>query len=461
MNFYQVYNKLPVFFQNFICTLYGYKEARLRYSKDFEKYLSDLIDSDFYNDDQIREYKSKRLQEVLLKAKNHPFYKEKMVELSADLIISDPFKALGNFPILEKKDLLDFNMKSLVNSKNHKIVITSGTTGKALSLCKDKKSFAMQWAVWLRHRKRFNISLGDLSVNFTGKPVVPLNQLTPPFWRFNAAQNQYLISMQHINEKNIIDIIDFLNSIKPSFYSGYPSIIAELSRLAISRKIKLNLSNTPRVIFTGAENLLDYQRDSIISWMGEKVIITDQYGLTEGNCNFSKCEYGNYHEDFEFCHIEIENAVKLSDGSFKGNLIGTAFYNEAMPLIRYNTGDIAVISPKKYKCQCGRHSRVILSVEGRSDDYIVTPDGRHIMRLDYLFKDTFEVIEAQVVQEHKNEVKILAVLAELGNKEDFESKVSAHFGEYISTEMRIIFEYVSKIDKSTTGKFKAVLNKMK
>src|SRR5690606_7630019 len=119
MNFYQVYNKLPVFFQNFICTLYGYKEARLRYSKDFEKYLSDLIDSDFYNDDQIREYKSKRLQEVLLKAKNHPFYKEKMVELSADLIISDPFKALGNFPILEKKDLLDFNMKSLVNSKNH------------------------------------------------------------------------------------------------------------------------------------------------------------------------------------------------------------------------------------------------------------------------------------------------------------------------------------------------------
>lgn len=461
MKFYNLYINSPIFIQNFICTLYGYKEARLRYNKDFEKYLNELIDSDFYNYDQICEYKSKMLQEVLLIAKNHPFYQEKMVELSVDVIKSDPFKALENFPILEKKDLLEFDMKALVNPKINKLVITSGTTGKALSLCKDKKSFAMQWAVWLRHRKRFNVDLGDLSVNFTGKPVVPLNQLKPPFWRFNAAQNQYLISMQHINEKNIVDIIGFLNSIKPTFYSGYPSIIAELSRLAISRKIKLNLSSTPRVIFTGAENLLDYQRDSIISWMGEKVVITDQYGLTEGNCNFSKCEYGNYHEDYEFCHIEISNAIKLPDGSFKGNLIGTAFYNEAMPLIRYNTGDIAVIPPKKFKCQCGRHSKVILSVEGRSDDYIVTPDGRHIMRLDYLFKDTFEVIEAQVVQEHEDEVKILAVLAELGNKEDFESKVRAHFREYISTEMRLIFEYVAKIEKSSTGKFKAVLNKMK
>jgi len=82
------------------------------------------------------------------------------------------------------------------------------------------------------------------------------------------------------------------------------------------------------------------------------------------------------------------------------------------------------------------------------------------MRFDYLFKDTFEVMEAQVVQERFGEVEIFAVLSGKGTVDEFEDKVKGHFYEYISKDMLVFFKYVDAIPRSSTGKFKAVLNRL-
>ncbi|RSC81567.1 phenylacetate--CoA ligase family protein [Acinetobacter haemolyticus] len=451
MSLFKYYSFLPIFLQNLVCTLYGYNVSRTRFNGDFNNKLHHLNETEKYNNSQIFEYKKTKLKEIIESAAKHDFYSVFSNKVNQE----DPFNALSSFPITEKNDLLAYDMNKLFKPGYH-MHSTSGTTGKALSICKDEESIAMQWAIWIRHRNRFSVNLKDVSVNFTGKPIVSENQKSPPFWRYNAAQKQYLVSSKHINERNIESIVEFLNSIHPKFYSGYPSIISDLSRLALSKG--LTLRNHPDVVFCGAENLLDYQAESISKWTN--AIITDQYGLTEGNCNFSKCEHGFYHEDFEFCHIELVDQEILDDGSIRGKLIGTAFYNRAFPLIRYNTGDIAVFAPPNFKCSCGRDSQVILAVEGRQDDYIITPDGRRVMRCGYLFRDTFEALEVQIVQEKYGEVIFNAVLSGLGNKSDFEKKVSALFKEYISADMSLIFKYPDFIQKSSTGKFKAILNRI-
>ncbi len=304
----------------------------------------------------------------------------------------------------------------------------------------------------------FKTEFDHSSVNFTGKPVVPPRQSKPPYWRYNAAQKQYLISMQHINIENIDSIVGFLNTISPNFYSGYPSIIAEVARLAQLKGLSYDKVSTPSIIYTGAEKLLDYQQESIESWTGSTV--TDQYGLSEGCCNFSKCEHGHYHEDFEFSHIEIADGETLEDGSVKGRLIGTGFFNHAMPFIRSDTGDIAVMAPEDFSCPCGTESRVIFSVDGRADDYVLTPDGRRVMRFDYLFKDRIEVLEAQVVQEQPGSIIVKAVLSGQGTSETFEYKVRQHFDEFFAAPMDLIFEYVDEIERTGTGKFKAVVNRL-
>lgn len=456
---YKVYEKMPVLIQNIICSLYGYKEKRIRFNKNFEQNLKNFIVSDHSTESEILKIKTEKLINILLFGKRSGLYPE-LENIDNIEISTDPFAILAELPILSKDEVRCFDLTSLSGKASSKKIVTSGTTGKALSLLKSKTAFSAQWAIWFRHRARFGVKLGQLSVNFSGKPLVPLSQSGGPYWRFNRAQNQYLISMQHINSDTIESIVAFLNTIKPEFYSGYPSIIAEVARLAFANGHKLIEPSKPRVIFTGAEKLLSNQEYYIKEWLGSEVITTDQYGLTEGNCNFSKCEKNNYHEDFEFCHIEIADGETLEDGSIRGRLIGTAFYSDAMPLIRYDTGDIAVMASKSYKCSCGRDSRVILEVDGRADDYILLPNNRRVMRFDYLFKDTFEVLEAQVIQTDLLSVKVLAVLQGGASSKDFEKKVRAHFVEYIHKDFAIDFSYVDKIPRSVTGKFKAVVNRL-
>lgn len=456
MNAYTLYQYSPVFLQNLFCTIYGFNESRKRYSIDFNFFLDEFKKSDFYNQQYIHKTKTEKLKSILISAKKTGLYSY-LNQISESKIQNDPWHILSKLPPLTKNDVRNFH-SYIPSGRALTSVITSGTTGKSLNFVKDAESISAQWAIWFRHRHRFGTNLGDLSVNFTGKPVVPPRQSKPPYWRYNAAQKQYLISMQHINIGNIDSIVGFLNSINPKFYSGYPSIIAEVARLAQLKGLSLDKVSTPTIIYTGAEKLLDYQQKSIESWTSS--VVTDQYGLSEGCCNFSKCEHGHYHEDFEFSHIEIADGETLKDGSVKGRLIGTGFFNHAMPFIKYDTGDIAVMAPEDYRCPCGRESRVIIAVDGRADDFVLTPDGRRVMRFDYLFKDTVEALEAQVVQEQLDSIIIKAVLSGQGTTESFEYKVNQHFDEYIAAPMDLIFEYVDKIERTSTGKFKAVVNKL-
>jgi len=79
------------------------------------------------------------------------------------------------------------------------------------------------------------------------------------------------------------------------------------------------------------------------------------------------------------------------------------------------------------------------------------------MRFDYLFKDTFEIKEAQVVQVSAEEVVFRIVLHAAAPQQELERKITSSFREWISPDMIVSFEYVSHIEKSATGKFKAVV----
>lgn len=449
------YRKAPVFVQNLVCTAYGYLENSKRYNKHFEDFLSFFKCSDFFTAEQRDAYKRQKISSLLLGLKGHPYYSAFLSALDSEQIISSPYECLKAVPPLEKKTIQGSFDLFVVDSKDSFLIKTSGTTGSALKLKKTYKDMSAQTAAWFRHRDRFGVSFRDSSVNFTGKIVVGSRQKKPPFWRYNRAWNQYLINMQSINSDNIESIVEFLGSLRPAFYSGYPSIIGDLSRLALDKGLELKMEARPKVIFCGAENTLGWQEEAIRAWTGG--VVTDLYGLTEGSCNLSKCHHGFYHEDFELCHSEIIEPEVLDGGRIRGKLVGTGFFLEAFPLLRYMTGDVAVQMPECFNCKCGRKGVVYESIEGRIDDYVVTPSGARIMRFDYLFKDTFEIKEAQVVQVSAEEVVFRIVLHAAAPQQELERKITSSFREWISPDMIVSFEYVSHIEKSATGKFKAVV----
>lgn len=448
-----IYNISPVFIQNLMCSLYGYKEKSKRFGAHFSDILESLRSSQYYSEDEIINIKNNSFKNIIgYSYENVPYYKRTIDELGLSLQDFQSLEDIVKLPILTK-DVLRENLQDFVSISypRSKIVTshTSGSTGKALDFYTNEETIQHQWAVWWRFRERFGVKLGDKHLNFTGKLVVPMNQVNPPFWRYNRAINQSLINMQHIKPQNIRYFVDYINKEKFVFFSGYPSIIYALC-LQIEEQ-GLKISTPPEFVFTGAEKLYENQRACISRVLS--CIVTDQYGFSEGAGNASRCTHDVFHEDFEFGHLECLDSRYVSNTEREGQILATGFQNYTMPLLRYQVGDFASFST--VKCSCGLHSQVIKNIEGRSEDYVLTPEGTKILRFDYLFKDTKNISECQVVQYKLGEVTFRIVKRNNYSNKD-ENNLLNEVKKWISPTISVNFEYVKEIERTNTGKFRAV-----
>jgi phenylacetate-CoA ligase len=86
---------------------------------------------------------------------------------------------------------------------------------------------------------------------------------------------------------------------------------------------------------------------------------------------------------------------------------------------------------------------------------VVTPEGNRIMRFDYIFKETANVKECQVVQEKLGEI-ILRIVIRPGYASRDEEAVRKEIRRWISPRLNISFEYIDEIQRDGSGKFKAV-----
>jgi phenylacetate-CoA ligase len=122
-----------------------------------------------------------------------------------------------------------------------------------------------------------------------------------------------------------------------------------------------------------------------------------------------------------------------------------------MPLIRYRTGDSVV--PGEGECACGRGGRIVERVLGRVEDFIVTPDGRQVGRLDHVFKGADRVYEAQLIQERVEELEVRIVprpgFGE-GDRRAIEEELRLRLGPSIALSFRLVTE----IERGANGKFR-------
>jgi phenylacetate-CoA ligase len=448
-----IYPHLPISLQNVACSWYGRKEAKIRLGREFEVHLVRLLETEKFSSSEIRAYQDEHVRDLIRYAYDHVlFHRDRMLErkLTPDDIrtVAD----LCKLPILTKEEVRN-NRDRLLSTEScsadlqHRL--TSGTTGKALELYVNRSAIAMQWAIWWRHRMRFGAQPGTWHVNFTGKVVVPMTQNEPPYWRWNRPVHQALINMQQLTPSKIGPILRFLDEQSFELYTGYPSIIHAFVMAA--NQAGLRLHNPPKLIATGAENILDNQRADITEFTGS--VVTDQWGMTEACANASQCRHFAYHEDFEFGVIERTEESQSSDLR-QGRLLCTGFTTPEFPLIRYDVGDIG-IWPVHQTCPCGLESPFLQGILGRADDYVLTPEGARIMRFDYIFKHAPNVRECQVVQERLGEITLRLVRRHVYDTND-ERTLREEVRKWISPTLGVSFDYISEIPREANGKFRAV-----
>lgn len=449
MNHMDIYAALPIWGQNLACGIRGLRIRRDRYAPSFYRILAEVEERSFWSRQDIEDFRNQRLTcQVLSASERVPHYRRLIERLGIRADEIDALEGLGQLPILTKSEVQRATNRFLADPlpKGVRTVSTSGTTGAGLKVWTTQLAVQEQWAVWWRYRRWHGIDLGTWCAHFSGSVIVPLAQKAPPFWRYNRPGRQIFFSGYHLSPRNLDYYIEELNRRKPPWIHGYPSMITLLAAHVLDTNKRLNYPI--RWVTIGAEGLLPHQRAIIEQAFGVKPI--QHYGMAEGVANISECPKGRLHVDEDFAAVEF---IPLEDDQYR--IVGTNLSNPVMPLIRYDTRDIARVSHST--CDCGRAGRVVDSIDGRQEDYIVLRNGARVAAMNRLFKDMVNIREAQIYQEKPGEVVIRVVRAEQYSDADERLLLTAA-RERLGDDTVVHIQYVSSIERTANGKIRLVVS---
>lgn len=454
-----IYGRLPVVGQNLACTYAGWRRAQARFGRHFQETLRLWERSAHSPTSALRALQRRRLDTLVSRARAHvPWYR--MLDLPPPSTHPDPEEAmrrtLESIPILDKPSYREDPRAFLAEDVPRRRLRrgkTSGTTGSALRLWYTPEALSEEYATVWRLRRACGANLRDPFTTFGGQIIVPFRQTEPPFWRTSYYEPQTLFSLYHMAPENLRRYVDAVHAAPARYAVGYPSSLALVGRAMLEAGRPMR-PGALVAVFPSSETLLSFQREVIEKAFGAPV--RDRYGSSEFCVSMTECEAGRLHVDMEFCIVEVETTEETAEYE-RGPLLVTGLAPGATPFLRYRIGDVGVRS--KTPCPCERPGDVFLRVEGRIDDYIVTPDGRLVGRLDHVFKEQHDVAEAQILQESKEEIEVLVVPLP-GYDRSTERALIREIRVRLGDEIGIRIRHVDKIPREPNAKFRAVKSRV-
>ena len=254
---------------------------------------------------------------------------------------------------------------------------TSGSTGlpvKVLQTINDLRMFALlgqRQTRWFR----FDISQrlarirrpNHLFRRDDGSELQPGEAVRKPRWA-NVGEFFHTGDEVHMTLENPrATQLAWLKSERPGYLLTFPPLLEQLA-LANDCQPLPGLKGVVAV----ASMLTEAMRARVEQAFG--VTVQQGYGMNEFGMVASRCEAGRYHVHTENNWVEIVDGEgqTVSPGE-SGRLVVTTLTNRIMPLIRYDTGDMARACDGP--CPCGRTLPSFDDVLGRYVRYAGTPEG--------------------------------------------------------------------------------------
>ncbi|HYL22439.1 MAG TPA: AMP-binding protein [Gemmatimonadales bacterium] len=364
------------------------------------------------------------------------------------------WELLENWPILDNDRVRENPTAFIADDQNPRWMFTeytSGTTGKPLVLWRTHRTMRALYALSVaRTRLWHGVSRTDRWATLGGQLVVPVANRRPPFWVWNAALRQLYMSTYHLAPDLIPAYLEALQRHRIVYLAGYTSSLYALAQ----EVLRLGRSDvTMKVAITSAEPLPEWQRQTIAAAFCCPV--RETYGMSETVAWASECEAGTLHEWPEVGLIEVlANGVVAPPGEV-GDFICTGLLNLDFPLIRCRLGDSGRLAPPGTPCGCGRTLPVLAAVEGRTNDLLLTRDGRRVAWLNPVWYG-LPVRQGQIVQETLDRIRVRYVPATGFNAESRQlivQRVHERLGP-----VHVVLEEVPEIPRGANGKFRTVLN---
>ncbi len=315
--------------------------------------------------DDLKRLQEDRLKETCSRAMGTGFYRDlfKSAGISpADIKTLDDITRL---PFTRKQDLrggYPFGFLAVPLSSVVRIHTTSGTTGKPTVVGYTRGDLEKWSSLIARNLTMVGLRQGDVFQN-----MVNYGMFTGGLG-FHYGAEKIGLTVIPSATGNTKRQIEMIHDFGVTAIHCTPSYAMHLAESAEEAGIKLDSLKTG--IF-GAEPWSESLRGELEEKLG--VTAYDSYGLSElyGPGVAFECQERDGLHIWHDCYlVEIIDPVtgeQLGPGE-QGELVVTPLVKEAMPLIRYRTGDVTMLIEDD--CPCGRGMK-IARITGRSDDMLV------------------------------------------------------------------------------------------
>ncbi len=328
-------------------------------NKDVMKHLHKIEEFYALSDAEQDEVTWHRLFELVRYARAHvPFYKRAY----GNTLVDTPGK-FRNLPIVTKKSLHDHNSEFLSDEFDAaylKRVFTSGTTGIPVGVYLSPEAKLIKKATLLYGYHMMGYKIGDrVAVLWGCSQYFKLRR-----WKDlmeNVLLNTHELRTFELSEEKMVKYARLLEKVQPEYIESYVSSVEYLAHVCKKHDIIIR----PKAIQVTSEMLPQKTRFFVENVFGCKVF--NKYGANELGPIAQECQH---HDGMHIYRHNVFVEV-LKDH----RILLTGLTNRAMPLIRFEIGDLGMLS--ETICPCGKR-RGIMSLEGRLNDLIVTSDGRRI-----------------------------------------------------------------------------------
>jgi phenylacetate-CoA ligase len=366
-------------------------------------------------------------------------------------------KAITDFPVINKSVIRE-NFDRFVSSE-YSIgqlvkVVTSGSTGTPFMLYHDKKKRLRNTADTMVFSKKAGFQLGHRLYYF--KIWNTINQKST---FVNWSQNIVPYNVFDLSDEAIAALIRKLNNDPSTIgFLAYASAYDAFCRYLVHNNCEPVKANV-RSVIAMSESLNDFSKENMKKYFG--TVCVSRYSNVE-NGIIAQQEMDGSHEyslNFASYYTEILNLHNdtVCEYGTPGRVVITDLYNYAMPMIRYDTGDIGVMVEKKIN---GQLVPVLEKIEGRRMDMVFSTTGGLVSSFtitNTMWKYT-ELKQYQFIQTGQKDY-----LFRLNCDGAFEKEkqLVKEFEDYFGADAKITVEYVDEIPLLDSGKRKKVMNTYK
>lgn len=413
--------------------------------------------------DDLQNMKFKKMIEHIYKTV--PFYNRYFKENNLRL---EDFKSVSNIqklPIVTKTQIRQ-NLEDFTSTINEDrlYLSTGGSTGEPFRFYMSKSAKEKGGAATLRGREYTGYVQGDKILKLWSSRFDLEDMKKLPALLVRKFRRTKVVDVLKLDEETILNYIKLIKKYRPKVIFGYTNSFHTIASYILRNDIKS--LNVP-ILINGAETLFPNWIENIEKAFGGSIY--NHYATRESSLVSDECtEKNGCHISMENGYIEIIKNTKPAINE-KGSITITDFNNFSMPLIRYEIGDIGLISDEE--CSCGRAHTKLKNIEGRISDFITSRAGNVYSPLAFMwlfYQDPYkydphtflEIKNYQIIQESLDKL-IINIVPTDEYSEKTELKIRENFNILIKDEFDLEIRLVNEIPLTKSGKRRYVISKIR